>query len=51
MSKKWGFTNWERAEYEEYAATHRLIPDGAGVKLLKPHGPLSAWKRAQALVS
>ena len=48
VSKKWGFTKWERPQYEEMRADGRLVPDGVTVQY-KPHkGPLQAWRDAQA---
>jgi len=48
ISKKWGFTKWDRPVYEEMRAEGRLMPDGVGVKYLPEHGPLSAWCKVQA---
>ena len=48
ISKKWGFTKWDRSEYEEMRASGRLLPDGVNVKYLPEHGPLSEWCRVQA---
>jgi len=48
ISKKWGFTKWERDEYETMLADGRLIPDGVSVKYLPEHGPLSRWCKVQA---
>merc|ERR1739845_26168 len=48
VSKKWGFTKFERDQYEEMRANGRLQPDGSHVKYLPEHGPLSAWCKVQA---
>merc|ERR1719225_1364067 len=48
VSKKWGFTKFERERYEEMRAQGRLQPDGSHVKYLPEHGPLSAWCKVQA---
>merc|ERR1712170_224724 len=48
VSKKWGFTKFEREKYEEMRAQGRLQPDGSHVKYLPEHGPLSAWCKVQA---
>lgn len=45
VSKKWGFTKYERAEYEELKVGARLAQDGCNVKYLPEHGPLDAWKK------
>ena len=48
MSKKWGFTKWERDEYNEMRADGRLQLDGVNVKYMPAHGPLSVWCKTQA---
>jgi large subunit ribosomal protein L10e len=42
-SRKWGFTKFDRAEYEQLRDSGRLLNDGANVKLLKPHGSLKRY--------
>ena len=51
VSKKWGFTKYDREEYEDLKAAGRLAPDGANVKYLPDHGPLSEWKRFKELLA
>ncbi|CAB4410425.1 unnamed protein product [Rhizophagus irregularis] len=41
VSKKWGFTKLSREEYMEKRQNGLLQPDGAYVKYLSHHGPLS----------
>merc|ERR1711935_468749 len=48
VSKKWGFTKWERDEYNEMRADGRLKLDGVNVKYMPSHGPLSVWCKTQA---
>jgi len=48
ISKKWGFTKWDRPVYEAMRAEGRLIPDGVNVKYLPEHGPISGWCKVQA---
>merc|ERR1712107_451236 len=48
VSKKWGFTKFERDDYEEMRANGRLQPDGSHVKYLPEHGPLAKWCKVQA---
>ncbi len=48
MSKKWGFTKWDREDYERLRDEGRLQPDGVTVKYLPEHGPLSEWCKVQA---
>jgi len=47
VSKKWGFTKWERPDYEKLKAEGILAPDGCNVKYRPAHGPLNAWKKVQ----
>jgi len=47
VSKKWGFTKFDRPTYEKYRAEGRLIPDGATSKYLRAHGPLTKWAQHQ----
>lgn len=47
VSKKWGFTKWERPDYERLKAEGRLAPDGCNVRYRPEHGPLNEWKRVQ----
>ncbi|KAJ8318026.1 hypothetical protein KUTeg_003117 [Tegillarca granosa] len=44
VSKKWGFTKWEKPRYEEMRAEGRLVPDGVNVQYRPNKGPLSLWK-------
>jgi large subunit ribosomal protein L10e len=48
VSKRWGFTKWDRDQYEEMRANGRLQLDGVNVKYLPEHGPLSVWCKTQA---
>lgn len=45
VSKKWGFTKYDRDEYEDLKTSGRLAPDGCNVKYLPEHGPLDEWKK------
>ena len=47
MSTKWGFTKWDRPEYEKRRADGSLVPDGVGVQYKPNHGKLIDWKAAQ----
>jgi large subunit ribosomal protein L10e len=40
VSKKWGFTKFNKEEYTRLKAEGKLIPDGSHVKLVSQHGPL-----------
>jgi len=47
VSKKWGFTKFNKENFEEMRAEGRLIPDGVGVQYIPAHGPLNKWKERQ----
>ena len=48
VSKKWGFTKWNRDEYDGMRKSGRLVEDGVNVKYLPEHGPLANWCKVQA---
>merc|ERR1711993_109497 len=48
VSKKWGFTKFDRDDYEGLRADGTLALDGCNVKYLPDHGPLSKWCKVQA---
>merc|ERR1711974_510467 len=48
ISKKWGFTKFDRAVYDDMKAEGRLVNDGATDKYMSEHGPLSRWCEVQA---
>ena len=43
ISRKWGFTKWNREVYEEMRADGRLISDGVSVQYKPYRGKLSYW--------
>jgi large subunit ribosomal protein L10e len=45
VSRYYGFTKFERPEYERLKAAGQLIPDGVGVQHFNGHGPLIKWER------
>merc|ERR1712062_813830 len=47
VSKKFGFSKWNRDEYQEMRADGRLKTDGVNVKYMPEHGPLSVWCKTQ----
>jgi large subunit ribosomal protein L10e len=51
ISKKWGFTKYDRDEFERLREEKRFIPDGVGVQFLPDHGPLWKWAKIQAAQS
>merc|ERR1712119_44666 len=48
ISKKWGFTKWNRDVYEEMRESGKLRYDGVNVQYKPEHGPLSEWCKIQA---
>jgi len=51
VSKKFGFTKFERPEYERLKNEGRLANDGCNVKYRPEHGPLAEWKKVQTELS
>ncbi|EDV27360.1 60S ribosomal protein L10 [Trichoplax sp. H2] len=47
VSKKWGFTKWDKEDYLQMQQDGKLLSDGVGCQYLKDHGPLSAWMARQ----
>ncbi|KAH8236317.1 hypothetical protein KR032_000354 [Drosophila birchii] len=47
VSKKWGFTKYDRERYEELRDDNRLEQDGCNVKYRPEHGPMAAWEKSQ----
>lgn len=47
VSKKFGFTKYEREVYDELRQAGRLTNDGCNVQYRPEHGPLAAWKKVQ----
>jgi large subunit ribosomal protein L10e len=47
VSKKWGFTKWDREDFSKGMADGSIAADGAGAQARPPHGPLSVWKSRQ----
>lgn len=47
VSKKWGFTKYEKDVYEKLKTEGRLQYDGSNVKYRPEHGPLNNWKKVQ----
>ena len=47
VSKKWGFTKWDVADFETMRADGRLKPDGYYCKYRPNRGPFSTWIQIQ----
>jgi len=45
ISKKWGFTKFDREQYAALRKEGRLVADGANCKLINDHGTLSQYAR------
>merc|ERR1719235_485672 len=45
VSRKWGFTRFDREEYVRLRDEGKLIPDGSHVKVFNDHGPFENWIR------
>jgi large subunit ribosomal protein L10e len=41
VSKKWGFTNFDRDQFIQLRKENKIIPDGSYCKVATAHGPLS----------
>jgi len=48
VSKRWGFTKWDREDYQAMRDDGRLIADGVNVQYKPEHGPLAKWAKTQA---
>lgn len=48
VSKKWGFTKFDKEEYEKGRADGSIAPAGVHAKYYPNHGPLDAWKKRVA---
>eukprot|EP01147_Barroeca_monosierra_P005361 gene5361-7112_t len=48
ISRKWGFTRFDRDEYIRLRDEGKLVPDGCYVKLFSEHGPLKNWMHHMA---
>lgn len=44
VSRKWGFTKFDKAEFEKKRDDGVLIPDGSHCKIFKEHGPFAKWE-------
>ncbi len=44
VSKKWGFTKWDRPDFEKGLAEGTIVPDGNNAQAKNNHGPLADWK-------
>lgn len=47
VSKRWGFTKYDRAQYEGLRDDGRLAYDGCNVKYRPEHGPMVVWEKTQ----
>lgn len=47
VSKKFGFTKYDRDVYDDLKSKGRLAYDGCNVQYRPEHGPLSEWMKVQ----
>ncbi|CAL1390772.1 unnamed protein product [Linum trigynum] len=50
ISRKWGFTKFNRADYVKLKQENRIMPDGVNAKLLGCHGPLANREPGRAFL-
>ncbi|TYJ38355.1 hypothetical protein E1A91_A05G437900v1 [Gossypium mustelinum] len=50
VSRKWGFTKYNRADYLKWKSENRIMPDGVNAKLLGCHGPLANRQPGRAFL-
>ncbi|MBA0669217.1 hypothetical protein Goklo_002059 [Gossypium klotzschianum] len=50
VSRKWGFTKFNRTDYLKYKSENRIVPDGVNAKLLGCHGPLANREPGRAFL-
>ncbi|KAK4778157.1 hypothetical protein SAY87_018344 [Trapa incisa] len=50
VSRKWGFTKVNRADYIQWKSENRIVSDGVNAKLLGCHGPLVARQSGRAFL-
>merc|ERR1712106_1121568 len=48
ISRKWGFTKFDKDEFQEKLGSGHIITDGVGCQYKPDHGPLAAWKKRMA---
>lgn len=51
VSKKFGFTKYDRDVYDDLKSQGRLAYDGCNVQYRPEHGPLADWKKVQEALS
>ncbi|OIV96886.1 hypothetical protein TanjilG_00468 [Lupinus angustifolius] len=50
VSRKWGFTKFNRSDYLRYKSEGRILADGVNAKLLGCHGPLANRQPGRAFI-
>ncbi|KAG0497102.1 hypothetical protein HPP92_001793 [Vanilla planifolia] len=51
VSRKWGFTKYNRTDYTKWKQENRIVSDGVNAKLLGCHGPLAKRQPGRAFLS
>merc|ERR1712203_961928 len=44
-SKKWGFTKFDKEDFQTKLQDGHIITDGVGCQYKPDHGPIAAWKK------
>lgn len=47
VSRKWGFTKWDTADYQALRKEGRLQPDGVNCHYFGNNGPFENWIKIQ----
>ncbi|XP_061367931.1 large ribosomal subunit protein uL16-like isoform X2 [Gastrolobium bilobum] len=50
VSRKWGFTKFNRTDYLKLKSENRIVPDGVNAKVLGCHGPLANRQPGRAFL-
>merc|ERR1711919_26047 len=48
ISRKWGFTKFDKEEFQAGLQSGHIVTDGVGCQYKPDHGPLAAWKKRMA---
>merc|ERR1712142_112178 len=48
VSRKWGFTKFDKEEFQAGIQSGHIVTDGVGCQYKPDHGPLAAWKKRMA---
>ncbi|XVE92765.1 hypothetical protein REPUB_Repub01dG0127600 [Reevesia pubescens] len=51
VSRKWGFTKYNRVDYLRWKSENRIVPDNVNAKLLGCHGPRANCQPGRAFIN